>query len=459
MSTAILFFLAAILLIGFVVIKIVDPSSEAKKTREELIDSIDPDKEMNLAPLFLKIGPVFFGFGLIGYLIRQYWDLSGARLILVSVLLAIFLAISYGLYFYNKTANKSYLKLYTEASMLVSSFLIGTTLFAINGFVNDTQGFLPFGAAEIFGIWTLFTIPFVYLNRSAWLQVVNVGLSIFWLSIYLHKDLNLIRALNFDLVSYQNQTVFLVLPVVVGIIYILLYSWHQKNKHNEATSPYRPMYYISGLLGYLTIGSLIMHALTTEYYNFYNNFNLGIFADVMMAICVVSAFVIDYIFKKSFKDYNINYLVPILVSIALVCGLLFTPTNPFLPFLFLEVPFIVWLLADYLRQNSQLAQLLFYGFSSIQLFLIATDTQTYNWLKMVTLLAILIYAAIVHFTKRGFVFYVLIAGLIATIFKVIALQAKGIDGFLLIMVIGGIVSVYGIFFAQTRNKLRQIKNK
>ncbi len=53
-------------------------------------------------------------------------------------------------------------------------------------------------------------------------------------------------------------------------------------------------------------------------------------------------------------------------------------------------------------------------------------------------------------------FYVLLMGLITTIFKVIAMQAnKFLDGFILVMILGAIIRIYGIFFAQTREKLKK----
>jgi hypothetical protein len=459
--TAILFLLAALVMIGFVVFTIIDPSSEAKKTRQELLQTLDPEKEYNFGSLLLKAGPVFFGFGGIGYLINKFWDKSDIRLWLVTGFTVLILGAAYGLYFWAKSEGKSAnrnVTLALESLMILGTFSIGTLLFSINGYTNDKFGYLTFGAAEIFGLWTLFITPMVYLTRSKWLLGVQVTLSVFWFSIYLSDSFNLIKLFSFDLLSYKNQTALLLLPVAASVVFGSLYAWHQKNHHNLPESGWRPFFYITGLLTYLSAGSLIMHTILMDGKAFYSGIGNGVVGDIVLALVAIGIFVIDYLAKKSLTGYNINYLVPIVVVLTAAFGLITQSSTPFIGFWFLEVPFIVWLLADYLRQNSQLAQILFYGFNAVQLFLISTDGDNLNWLKLIVLLAILLYSAMLHYTNRALVFYVMIAGIMSVIFKLLAFQAnRGIDGFLIIMAIGALVSVYGLFFAQTRSQM--IKDK
>lgn len=455
MFVSFLFLLASIILIGFVVFKIMDPSSDAKDSRKEISDLLNLENEFNFGSLLLKVGPILLGFGLIGYLIQNFWDRSDARLILLSILTIVVFGAGYGLYYYNKTRDNGSknLGVLTEALFLLGSFVLGAELFAINGYINDSRGFLTFGAAEIFGLWILFLIPSIYLIKSVWLQIVNLVLSVFFLSLYLSSSFNFIEVFGFDLIPYKNQFAFLWLPVIIAAVHSSIYAWHQYNNHQQPDKGWRGLHYMTGLLAYFTVGAMVIFGILENYGTFFTSGSqTALLADLLIALVALILFAADFLGQRLIKNYNINYLVAVTVVITAIFSMVLGgKDNIFVGFMFLEIPFIVWLLADFMRNRSQVAQVLFYGFNAIQLLLITTNGQgNDDWFKLVTLLGIILYAAIKNYHRRGFVIYALISGVVALLLELVT---KGLDAFLTILVIGAIVTVYGLFYTQTRNAM------
>ena len=456
---AFFFLVGGLIVLTFVVFKIMDPSSETKASREELAKGFGSGDGPDYSAILLKVGPAMLGFGLIGYLVRQYWDRSDIRLAIASLLLISFVAAGSYFYYLSKTMPKAQkvMQLYSETMMLVSSFLIGTELFAINGYFNDTFKYLLFGSSEIFGIWSLCMLPILYISRSKWLLGITTVIYFFWITPYLNPDLNLVRLFGFELASFTSPQAVLLLPSVGVTLYSLLYAWHQKNNHNLPSSGWRPFYYLTGLFTFFTGGALILTGISQNYSTVRDSF--GLVGNLFLILFVVIMFVVDLVLKKSVKGYNINVFSAASLSIAGFVGLFLIKNNQgFLPFLFLEIPFAIWIMADFLRQKSQLSEILFYVFNAIQLFLIVVSPDDLTWLKIITLLAIMLYASWEHLYKKTFVYYTLIAGIAAVGLKLVNSSSRNsIDPFFMVMIVGAVVCVYGLFYSVSRKKI--LKNK
>jgi uncharacterized membrane protein len=138
MATALLFFLAGIVIFTFIIVQIIDPSSETKKTRQELLKTFNAEREFNVGALFIRLGPIIAGLGLFGYLAEQFWGDPGTRfLLMIIILLLTFVPgficnVMYG-------DNKA-LRLLGEGLLILSSVLVGATLWSLNDYVNDVSG-------------------------------------------------------------------------------------------------------------------------------------------------------------------------------------------------------------------------------------------------------------------------------------------------------------------------------
>ena len=457
---SVLFFLFGILVLVFVVFKILDPSSENREVKDSL-EGIDTKAQADIANTLLKVGPMLLGFGLIGYLIRRFWDIPDIRLLIASVLLVLCSGVGYLFYYLKKTKpeNAKIFSIYSDTLFLVASFLIGAVLFSINGYFNIKFKVLPFGSSEIFGIWSLALLPFLYLTRSFWMLAIAVGVHLFWITPYLNKDLNLIRLLDFNLESFSATSPFgfVLLPCIGVAVYSLLYTWHQFHNHNQPNSGWRPFYYVMGMFTFFTTGSLVLKSINDNY-NTLNEPNTAIISNLILAAFILLMFTLDFVFKKSIKNYSINIFAAISVALAGLIGALVPALNnqAFLPLYFLEVPFVIWLLADFLRHKSQLSEIIFYIVSPLQLLLISIDPTPYNWFKLICLVGIMMYAAWEHLVNRTFVYYALGAGAVAMGIKLVV-SSRDIDPFFIIMIIGLVVCAYGGFYSLSRKKLEGSK--
>ena len=454
MSTALLFVAATLAIVIYIFAKIADPSSEAQITRAEISHSVDPNKEWNIGALLLRLGPVLAGFGLLGLVIQQWWDKLEYRLLLIGLVI---LVVHAGAFVLLKMVKKSRsYKVFAEALLIVGVFMIGGFLQTANQIgLNQTGGNIV-GVGELTGIWFLLVLPIAYLARSSWVLGVNTIVGLTWFSTYI---LTSEQKLSIDLVSifninisdiYVNIGLYLFLPVLGSILLVILYGFHQSQKHNLATDHNRTFFYLTGLMAYLSVGALVFRGVV-ENFAFFQKTQNGWIADIILAVLTIGVFLIDYICKLTVKNYNINFLTPIIIFFAAILGpVIFGFGHIFIGFYFLEVVYIVWLLADFLRQDSHLAQLLFYCFNAIQLFAISTNTDGYNWFKLLVVLSIIMYASIVHYKNRALVFYVVFAGILSLMFKIFA---TGANGYLLIFGLGLILIAFGLYYTQTRTKM------
>lgn len=452
MSVAFLFIVATIVVVAFVFTKIADPASE-NRNHESAIGSKNIKEEWNIGALLLRLGPVLTGFGLLGYLATEWWDNLFYRLILIALIL---IASYAGAFLTYKFASKSKnLKVVAEGLLLIGSFMVGGLLNTANDLALKQTGGYVFGMGELLGIWFLIVLPVAYLARSTWSLSIALIVNLVWLSTYLltpdqRLTVNLATIFNIPVSTITlNPFLYYILPVIGSIALVIIYAWHQIEKHNLPENGWRPFYYLTGLMAYLTAGSLVFRGVVENFPIFQNTQN-GLISDVIVAILTLGVFLIDYICRKSVRNYNINFLTPVVIFAAAILGPLIFPGRFFIGFYFIEVVYIVWLLADYLRQNSKLAQILFYGFNAVQLFAISTNQDGFNWFKLLVILGIIMYASIVHYKNRALVFYTIIAGVLALIFKVFA---SGASGYLVIVVIGLILIAFGLYYTQTRSKM------
>jgi hypothetical protein len=296
-----------------------------------------------------------------------------------------------------------------------------------------------------------------YGTKSRWILGVNVFVQLSWVMLYLSNVFNLSEfvGVEADVIS-TNQYLFMLLPSISSVVLILLYYWHQRNDHQKPQSGWRPFMYLTGMLSFFTVGVLVFRGVDDVYHNIIEPGNLDdqavLIINLIVAVATVILFGIDYALKKSWKEYNINMLAALAVGVSALTSLIaFDQGTQFYGFYFLEIAFTVWLLADWLRNHSNLAQVLFYGINIIQMFAIATSGEASNWFKMVVLLAILMYAAIVHYMYRSLVYYTVIIGILALVIKIFS--TADLNGYLVALTIGVIMMVFGWFFTYSRGKL------
>jgi hypothetical protein len=454
MFTSFLFLLGAITLIFFVIIKIANPD-EKETTLKNSPTSANLEKEWNAGAFLLTLGPIITGFGLLGWVITEWWGQADTRLFASIIITGVLYVIGYILYSL-PTKNRSLLVL-AQASLLLASFMQGAMLYSINDLYVENTGNTLLGVTEMFGIWFIINTVVAYLARSSWIFGVNTFVAFVWLAGYLNPNYNFAPLLGIRSgVMFVNNYIALALPTIVSSATALLYAWHQKMKHNKPKSSWRAFYYLSGLFSFLTVGALIFRSI-----HLYNNLlensdsSVQVMYDLLIMIVVLILFGADFILKKSIKNYNINYLVAVSVPLAAIVSAITFPNAIFTGLFFIEVPFIVWILADYLRQNSSLAAPIFYTFNSIQLLALAFNTSTFNWFKIVVILSILMYAAVVHYLRRPLVYYTMIMGIFTLVIKILATDA---NGFLMIVLTGGVLMSFGIFYTQTRSRAMAYQN-
>jgi len=452
MLTSFLFLIASLVVITFIIVKILNPSEGRKLSTQELLQQFDPEKDWNAGAFLLKIGPVIAGFGLVGWIATEWWDQPETRLLLITLLTVILYGIGGFLYVLSKKNNS--LLVLGEASLLIASFMLGGALYSANEFFELRTGGVLFGVAELFGIWFAVNLFVAYVARSTWTFGVNVFVAIFWLAGYLNPRYNfawLIGIRDTQVFSSDTNYLSLLIPSIVVVATTCFYAWHQKNEHNNPKSEWRAFYYLSGLFSYLIVGALIFRSIDLYYSEISKagelDFNGTVLNDLLIAIIALLAFAFDFVLKRLVKNYNINYLVAVLVPITAFISAVAFPNAIFAGFFFIEVPFIVWILADYLREKSSLAAPIFYAFNAIQLFVLAIDQNDFNWFKILVILGILMYAAVLHYLNRPFVVYVMIVGILTLMTKVLA---TGANGFLIIVMAGCVLMAFGVFYTQTR---------
>lgn len=465
-GTAIIFLFSAVILIIYIGLRILDTSSKSTEAKKSLVQTLDSQNEFNWGKTLLSLGPVLFGFGLVGYLLRNFWDNSDFRLLIT--ILGFALTFLGGTFVKTKatdsseTAESKRLKFIYEPIFMINGILMGALLFSLNGYVNDKFGYLPFGVTEIFGFWFMYIVLISYFAKSGWILSINTVISLFWLSPYLNENLNLVKIFDFQLAASINPLFSILVPTAATVVCGFLYAYHTKQKHYLSSSRYRAFYYLNGLFAFYIAGALIFHAIDQNYDLYYNYGDFRILNDLLIALVTLSFFAIDYVLVRTNKDYDINYLAPIAVTLASVGGFLaslsgyFGYQNYTLGLFFLEVPFTLWVMGDFLRNKSMLSEVLFYTFCSIQLYLISIEPIDFNWFKMLVILGVMIYAGVIHYKNRNFTTYVLVAGILAITFKVIKLWSNSsLDGFVVVMVLGSLFSIYGYYFSFIRKKRSQ----
>jgi len=456
MLTSILFLVASLVVITFIIIKIINPDESKTLSKEEILNRFNPEKEWNVGAFLLKLGPVIAGFGLVGWIATEWWDQPIIRLLLAAVFTLAMYLVGLILYAFNKN-NKTQL-VFGEASLLAASFLLGGTLYSANDLVLTATGYPLLGIAEMFGIWFLVNVLVAYLAKSTWTFGVNVFVALFWLAGYLNPSFNfapIFGITNGTTFLSDNGFLSLAIPVATLSITACMYAWHQKHNHNQANSGWRAFYYLSGLFSYLIVGALVFRSIHLYNSNF-ESFgpNGQILADLLIMVITLLTFAIDYVLKKTVAGYNVNYFVAAVIPIAGLLSFIAFPSAIFTGFFFIEVPFVIWILADYIRQNSPLAGPIFYAFNSIQLFALAANTDSFNWFKILVILSILVYAAMVHYLNRTLIYYTMIAGVLTLAIKIFA---TGANGFLVIVLIGVVLMAFGVFYTQTRSKMLKHK--
>jgi hypothetical protein len=456
MNTPLIFFFAGIVILAFIIAKIIDPRSDKRISKKDFLETVNIDSEANFGAVLLRVGPIVAGIGAFGFLMDNLWNQLETRLI--GIIIALLATLIPGLIlniYYSHNKNKL---LIGEGLLLISSFLFGATLWTINQLAYSYTGSYLLGGGEFLGIWFLTLLPIAYLTRSIWIMSIATFVNIIWTVLYLSNriDFTAIFNINPAFITLNNYA-FLVLPSISAIILILLYNWHQINGHHNGQKGYRSFMYLTGMMAFFTVGALIFRAIDDNFIKLGQDtatgFNqLAFLASLGTAVISLLFFAVDYVMKKTVTGYSIHLLAAVAVALATISSLFFVgQSNAFLGFYFLEVAFVVWLLADWVRHNSQIGKILFYGINTIQILVIATSGASFDWFKLAVILAILIYACIVHYYRRGLLYYTMIIGMLSVIIKL--LNQQRFDGYLILLVIGLTLMAFGYLFTQTKAKI------
>jgi hypothetical protein len=456
MLTSFLFLIAGLTVITFILVKIFNPENEKKLSTADLLKRIDPEKEFNTGSFLLKLGPVITGLGLIGWIATEWWEYQEIRFLILLISTLLLYGAAAFLYKFAK-GNQSFLVL-SEGSLLIASFFLLSTLYSGNNLLIANSFAFNIGISELFGLWFIINLGIAYIFKSSWTLGINLMATIFWLSPYLNPNFNFAPILGINNIdNFGNPYSSLLIPVIAVVANCLLYAWHQKKEHHLPSSGYRIFYYLTGLFTFLVSGALIFHSIDI-YDEQFKNLNLQghILHDALFAAITLIIFSIDFVLKKSVKDYNVNYLAAGVFIFTSILGLIIFPSSIFTGFFFIEAAFVIWLLADYLRQKSHITGPIFYAFNGIQLFALATNNDDFNWFKIIIILSILIYASLVNYLNKPFQYYVIVAGTLTLTIKIIATEA---NPFLMIVAIGFILSIFGVFYTQNRNKILKDRQK
>lgn len=455
MFSTYLFVMAGLIILAFVIAKVTDTSPETKVSKEVILNSLDLQKEFNAGALLLKIGPILAGLGLFGYLADLSQNNVGLRTILIGILL--FVSAGIGIYLKTKSGKEEKWSIFSEALLLIASFASAGFLVTLNTFVSQEYNVNFLANGEFMAIWFLILLGLAYVGKSVWILSISVALSVYSTLVNLGTTLIPSNLIAGDL--FRSDLSAVLALGITSIVSIAIYAWHHTKGHNDATKKYRTFMYLTGLMAFFQVGTLIYLSID-RYFEAFNSANAdsttALISNLIAAGVTLVLFGFDYIFKKTYKQYSISMLALVGVTLATIIGIFGSVSgNPFIAFYFLEAAFLVWILADWVRENSQISQILFYGLNSVQLYAIATSDGVYDWFKLVVIIAIIMYAAVVHYMYRGLVFYTLIAGVLALIIKLF--NVTNIDGYLILLALGTILMAFGFFFTQTRSEL--LKNK
>lgn len=465
MGTAILFFLSSLFVIFFIIIRIFTQSNSAKTG----LDSSSSIANSQSGKIFLLIGPALIGLGTITWFGSEWSSIDTLIKIFISGGATI-ASLLFG--FITTTLSKDNKKLpqyiIGESFLYLGTLLIGGFLFILNVYFVE-NGFGSFGVSEILGIWFLALLGITYYLRSVWGMLLTAIVHFFWAATFLSAQFTIYEFAGINsgskLEVWSSVELFFLIGVLgvvaSGVVASLIRTSY---KHIDSVTS-RTLQYLTSWMHYGLVGALIMRSIRDDSTELFNGNNAYITAIILLVVTAL-LLIVDYNAKTRVKDYTIHNLSLFAVITASIIGIIASQTtlvyqlmsisqpSPFFGFLFLEIAYIGWLLSAYVRDNDETATILFYGFNFIQLFVLTFESSALAIFKLITILAILMYAAIMHSYRKSLVWYVTIMGILTLMIRTIT---EGASIYVVLIVVGVIMMVFGIFFTQAQATLKNKK--
>jgi hypothetical protein len=425
--------LAGIISVIFVLINInlKGPQLKIQKAAKESFE-----KAFDTGRALLVGGAACFGAGIAGWVWNsQYANTAFILTFFTAVLIAVY---GLGLYFFTKQDKIQ--KAVGEATLLSGIFIFGLCLFLLDRFLRDIGAANQFMPGDIFGLWLLGSLPVIYLVKNRWTLSVGFGIGLSWILSYFSST-SIFGELPgvVDLKNGLNPVSWGILTVT-SIAVILLYAQSQTDDLEEGGEN-KLYYYLMGTLSYLSFGiSIFIGYISTQnakILGYGDNFRQNIespqsqmIASIGLIFTTLLLFGIDQYLKKALKgSYRITQLAAVsllLAAIADVVMVRFFQADFLLAATFLELAFILWMLADFLRRDSLVAKSIFYSVGSIVTLAIAgsqvsssnIESGFYKTFELSMVILIFIYASIIHPKNKSFRAYVWFISIIAILTRI-----------------------------------------
>lgn len=444
-----LFFLATLIVVAFLIIRLAFPTIDS--SYKPVLKNSMVKKELNPGKILLAVGPILAGLGLLG-LIARYWDGAdiALKLTLVLIFLITFLGTGVYLHFYKKN---SVTQIIAEALLILSGFCWGAAIVILAELLAKNLGYSVLGVSEILGLWALGFVPLLYITRSLTIIAIQGLVHIIWLFTYLGDNFNFSQAFGIELLSgdllVHNRIIYFLLILIQSLLFIALYRRYETEDRGLKNN--RVLLYSTGCLAFLTVGAGIWRGVV-ENVGFFSSVNSTIIAALITVGVTLIMFSLDQIGKNYPKVYNPHWLVFAVVLLGGLVGFLPIFQSYFAGMYFLQTAFSLWLLVDFLREKSYVAQALFYVFNATQLIALTIAQDQFSLFQLVLLLAILVYAMSIHLEIKAFVYYVWVCVITTFLLKAII---NRLDFFWVIFIFGLITMALGIYFVTISQKVKE----
>jgi hypothetical protein len=471
MFSLILLSLAVVFVMIFAFVLLIDESSQSKLLKSDVKDMMSFEKNWTLPIIFMKLGPILIGTGIIGLLMSQFWASSLNKLIILGLFTLLLFLLTYLQKTFSTKEKNS--QLVMDILVIFDFFSIGGVLFALNEYIFDSRwvginlqqtksvlehSLFLMGTTELMTIWVMVALVIAYFSRSSIMMIFASLLNGLFFLNYYFNEVNIIR----DVFRYEYKSLLIpfhinyvscfIPPFLLASIFPFLYAYHQQKSHENGDIRDRIFYHLSALMSYFSIGGLIVYSLwqlpnkefiVSSFMRFENqslSFLQGSMnINILVVVASLIVFGIDQ-FLKTKKSYNLNITAGITVFICGILGFLINPNLAFLGFYILPIPYSIWLLADFLRQKSKIAMILFYIYNSMLLWVLLIDRSRFDSLIIFLLLGIMFYAGRLHKTNRLYNFYTIVTIIFSIIIFVFGVTMYS---FSTMIIAGVLASLYG----------------
>jgi hypothetical protein len=475
MVSLILLSIAILFVIVFSLTLLIDEGVLSRKMKQEVSTMMSFNTNWNLKGILSKISPVMIGIGFLGLIMSEFWSSSLVRIGLVGFVFGIISILTILQWYFSKKHQKSDFVL--DILLIFQFFSTGAFLFALNEFVIDqrwnavyavtknisdnqfTHSVYFLGSTELLAIWIIISLIFAYITRSTLLFILGFVFNILFFTNYYFNEVNIFS----DIFQYQYRNVPIpyhinyftcfIFPFILAILYPVLYAFHFKKNHQNGDFQQRIFYNLTALMSFFSAGGLMVYSLWQPANRDYINQTISMISpnslyyfsvpiiDFIEGILAFGIFVIDQVFKKK-SWYNVSFTASAFIATFGILGFLLAPKLAFLGFFLFPLPFISWLLADYLRQKSKIAMVLFYIFNPLLLWFLAVDNTRFDRNLLFIMLGIMLYAAWLHKYNRMYIFYCILMAVFGITIGFFGLTFNGYT----FLIIGGFALLVGSLF-------------